>query len=238
MRVRALVLTAPGVNCDRETVEACRLAGADVERVHLNELIAVPGRVHLTRRLLDFGMLILPGGFSYGDHLGAGAMLATILRYRLYDDLQRFIDDGRPVLGVCNGFQVLARLGLLGEIALVPNLSGQFVCRWVRLRVVDSPCVFLAGLEQLELPIAHGQGRVVAPLATLPNLLQLAPLRYCDNPNGSLADIAGVCNARGNVFGLMPHPERYVISYHHPRRQGPPIGLVLFKNAVDYVRRL
>ena len=230
---RALILTAPGVNCDRETLESCRLAGARTDLVHLNQLTSGE------RRLADFGMLVLPGGFSYGDHLGAGAMLATVLRYRLLEDLQTFIDDGRPVLGICNGFQALARIGLLGDVTLTPNSSGRFECRWVRLRVQDSPCVFLQGLERLELPIAHGQGRVVVAPGE-PSHRVLAPLRYCENPNGSMHDIAGVCNPQGNVFGLMPHPERYQDRYHHPswiqESRLPPPGLTLFQNAVRYVR--
>jgi phosphoribosylformylglycinamidine synthase len=250
-----MVLAAAGVNCDRESVEACRLAGARVELVHLNQLLGGE------RRIQDFGMLVLPGGFSYGDHLGAGAMLATIVRYRLLEDLQRFVADGRPVLGICNGFQVLARLGLLGDLTLVSNASGRFECRWVPLRVERSPCVFLQGLETLELPIAHGQGRVVVPDGEEPAVR--APLRYVENPNGSMGNIAGVCNEAGNVFGLMPHPERYVDRYHHPwwvgvvrerplRNSGshhpsrgssdgdalPPPGLALFQNAVRYVREV
>ena len=240
--IRAMVLAAPGVNCDRETVEACRLAGATVELVHLNQLLS--GECQLR----DFGMLVLPGGFSYGDHLGAGAMLATILRHRLLDELQRFVDDGRPVLGICNGFQVLARLGLLGDVTLVSNSSGRFECRWVRLRVEPSTSVFLQGLEWLELPIAHGQGRVVVTDEVLAEQAQqvtgeamcTTPLRYRENPNGSMDDIAGMCNAAGNVLGLMPHPERYLDRYHHPdwtrRASLPPPGLILFQNAVRYVQ--
>jgi phosphoribosylformylglycinamidine synthase len=237
--MKAMVLAAPGVNCDRETVEACRLAGAKVELVHLNQLMAGE------RRIADFSLLILPGGFSYGDHLGAGAMLAAILRHRFLDDLRRFIADGRPLLGICNGFQVLARLGLLGDVALAPNSTGRFECRWVGLRVEASPCIFLRGLDRLTLPIAHGQGRVVIGD---PNGARLeAPLRYCENPNGSMADIAGICNPTGNVLALMPHPERYLVPYHHPAwtrmarlkdrlPDTPSPGLVLFENAVRYVR--
>jgi len=232
--VRALVLAAPGVNCDPETVEACRAAGAAAESVHLNQLL--DGQ----RRLLDYGFLVLAGGFSYGDHLGAGAMLATALRYQLLDDLRRFVDDGRPILGICNGFQILARLGFLGEVALIPNGSGRFQCRWVPIEIRPSPCPFLRDLHHMELPIANGEGRVVVPDEALDEILTLAPLRYRQNPNGSVADIAGVCNSRGNVFGLMPHPERYVTTLHHPRWQRgeplPPLGLRLFENAVSYVR--
>jgi len=233
--VRALVLAAPGVNCDQETAEACRLAGAEVELIHLNQLLS--GR----RQLDEFDLLVLPGGFSYGDHLGAGAMLATILRHRLLPDLERFVAEGRPVLGVCNGFQILARLGLLGQVALAPNAAGEFECRWVRLRTQHPNCLFLQGLEDLELPVAHGQGRVIVPEGSLSEVLRRAPLRYLDNPNGSVAAIAGVCNQAGTVLGLMPHPERFVTTLQHPRWSSgggqEAWGLRIFQNAVHYARR-
>jgi len=232
--VRALVLAAPGVNCEQETAEACRLAGAEVELIHLNQLLSG------TRQLDKFDLLVLPGGFSYGDHLGAGAMLATILRHRLLPDLQRFVDEGRPVLGVCNGFQILARLGLLGEVALAMNAAGEFECGWVRLHAEQSNCLFLQGLEDLELPVAHGQGRVIVPEQSLTDVLQRAPLRYLDNPNGSVEDIAGVCNEAGTVLGLMPHPERFVSKLQYPRwssgRGEEAWGLRIFQNAVHYAR--
>ena len=228
---RAMVLTTAGINCDRETIEACRRAGADSEPVHLNQLLDG------TRSLDEFGFLLLPGGFSYGDHLGAGAMLAAILRHRLLDDLHTFIASGRPVLGICNGFQVLTRLGLLGDVSLAPNASGRFECRWVPLAVEPSSCVFLRDLDVLELPIAHGEGRVVVPEERLREVLARAPLRYRENPNGSMAGIAGACNETGTVFGLMPHPERYLTPYHHPARDpAPPAGLALFRNAVRWVQ--
>jgi phosphoribosylformylglycinamidine synthase len=217
-------------------MEACRQAGAEVEAVHLNQLL------HGARALDDFSMLIVPGGFSFGDHLGAGTMLATVLRHHLLDQLDRFVASGRPVLGICNGFQVLARLGMLGDISLVANTSGDFQCGWVELDVLPSPSIFLQGLEDLELPIAHGQGRVVIPEQRQAELLQLAPLRYRHNPNGSVASVAGVCNRAGNVLGLMPHPERFVHARQHPawtRGAGrEPAGLKLFRNAVCAVERL
>ncbi|GAC1629380.1 MAG: phosphoribosylformylglycinamidine synthase I [Chloroflexota bacterium] len=237
-----MVLLAPGINCDRETIEACRMAGATVEAVHLNQLM--DGQ----RSLLDYSFLLLAGGFSYGDHLGAGSMLATILRHQFLGDIQRFVDDGRPILGICNGFQVLSRLGLLGDVALVPNASGRFECRWVSLDVHESSCIFLRDLldsgratAALELPVAHGEGRVVVPEDALADVLPYAPLRYREDLNGSVGGIAGVCNPAGNVFGLMPHPERYLTRLQHPEWQRrtalPPAGLELFRSAVAYVRR-
>ncbi len=231
---RALILTAPGTNCDRETVEACRLGGVEPELVHLNGLLS--GQ----RRLDDFGFLVLPGGFSYGDHLGAGSMLATVLRHRLLPDIESFIADGRPVLGICNGFQVLVRLGLLGPVALAPNSGGRFECRWVRLAVEPSTCIFLRDVENLQLPVAHGEGCTVVPEGSLDTILARAPLRYVDDPNGSAAHIAGVCNEAGTVFGLMPHPERAVLGWQHPARHAPeiPPGLRIFQNAASHVRAL
>lgn len=227
MTVRAMVLTASGINCDPETMTAVTVAGAAPEAVHVNQLL--DGE----RRLDMYEMLIVPGGFSYGDHLGAGSVLATVLRAHLMDQIEAFVAAAKPVLGICNGFQMLSRLGLLGEVALTPNEPEGFICRWVRLRVDGSPCLFLRGLRSLELPIAHGQGRV------RPGQEIQGALRYCDNPNGSADAIAGVCNDAGNVFGLMPHPERFVTRWQHPRRQYAdptlPLGLALFQNAVRYV---
>jgi phosphoribosylformylglycinamidine synthase len=160
----------------------------------------------------------------------------------LLEDLLRFVEDGRPVLGICNGFQILARLGLLGEVGLAANEGGRFQCRWVSLRVDGGRSIFLRGLEMFDLSIANGQGRVVIAPTAAEDVLGRAPLRYRENPNGSAQDIAGVCNPMGNVFGLMPHPERFVERHHHPRWtagwgvESEPAGLAIFRNAIQYVQ--
>jgi phosphoribosylformylglycinamidine synthase I len=269
---RALVLRAPGINCDRETSQACRMVGFETDLLHINQLLKAPDH------LLGYHFLIIPGGFSYGDDLGAGTLLAKNLVNHLSKQLQQFIDEGRPVLGICNGFQVLVRAGLLpGEdrvslnasqtstTSLISNASAQFECRWVTLSTPPGPCIFTQGIDYpIELPVAHGEGHFVLadpavltilqengqiPLVYTMNARQLSPssatatlsslLPYPDNPNGSIGNIAGVCNVQGNVFGLMPHPERYIHALQHPQRrgtQGHGDGLLIFKNAYEYAR--
>ena len=248
--MKVLVLRAPGINCDGEAAAAMELAGATAERIHVNRL--TDGSIHL----LDYGMLLLPGGFAYGDHLGAGRMLAVDLIHRLQDDLQTFINDGRPVLGICNGFQVLVKAGLLPgddqQATLAQNSGSYYECRWTTMRVnPHSPCLFTAGLDEtLELPVGHGEGRFVAAEHTLTSLRdqQQIVLQYSTadgtiaadypaNPNGSAWAIAGICNAQGNVFGLMPHPDRAFLPQQHPqwRRRGlasQGAGMQIFRNAV------
>ncbi len=255
---RALVLRAPGINCDRETAHACRLVGFETDLVHINQLLKAPDM------LLNYAFLVIPGGFSYGDDLGAGTLLAKNLTIHLGKQLQQFVDEGRPVLGICNGFQVLVKAGLLpgGEdeggihqtgtgATLTDNASAQFECRWVTLAAQTSRCIFTRGIERLiELPVAHGEGQFVfrGNIAYLQAMRQI-PLVYVTdnqknviypaNPNGSAGNVAGVCNTRGNVLGLMPHPERYVSTLQHPLRRGNAHGqgdgLLLFKNAYEYV---
>lgn len=271
-----IILHATGTNRDREAAWACELAGGATEIVHINQLCAGE------RRLADYRMLVLPGGFSYGDDLGAGKLWAVTLRYRLGDDLAAFIAAGRPVLGICNGFQALVKAGLLspsplsplslqekeahsssptgrgagGAVTLTRNDSARFECRWVYLAPqAHSPCVFTRGLkEPIYCPVAHGEGKFVAADAkTLADLeaAGLVALRYVGpdgaaaaypwNPNGSQNDIAGICNAAGNVLGLMPHPEDHIIPEQHPRYhhgERGMSGLALFRNGVKYAAEL
>lgn len=256
MNPPVLILHANGTNRDREAAWAVEKAGGAPEIVHVNQLLE--GQ----RRLTDYRMLVLPGGFSYGDDLGAGRLWAVTLAHRLEADLQAFVESGRPVLGICNGFQALVKSGLLPGVSLLGddgqrsvtltrNDSGRFECRWVTLAPQQSPCVFTRDLpEPIYCPVAHGEGKFVCrdaqTLAALEQK-QLVALRYTDaageaagypeNPNGSMGDIAGICNPAGNVLGLMPHPEDHIIPQQHPRHHrgdGGGGGLALFENGVRH----
>ncbi|NBW97838.1 MAG: phosphoribosylformylglycinamidine synthase I, partial [Planctomycetia bacterium] len=229
---RALVLRAPGTNCDHETAHAFERAGAIARRIHVRALAEKSALVD------DFQILCIPGGFSYGDDIASGRIFALELAVRLGDVLRDFRDRGGLVLGICNGFQVLLQTGLLladsagrPQAALTHNRSGRFVDRWVRLETRGTTCPFLRGLDStFELPVAHGEGRFVAAsaadLAAFDAAGQLV-LRYAadaaglsTNPNGAAADVAGACDPSGRVFGLMPHPERFVDATQHPAWTG------------------
>lgn len=247
---RVLILHANGTNRDRDAALACELAGGMPEIVHVNQLTS--GEKHL----LDYQMLIVPGGFSYGDDLGAGTLWALDLRQRFETDVKRFVAEGRPVMGICNGFQTLVKSGLLPDdheagrnVTLTYNASGHFECRWVYLQPnAASPCLFTEGLDEpIYCPVAHGEGQLaVTNDATAQALWTngLVALTYTDanggaaaypaNPNGSVYGIAGLCNRAGNVFGLMPHPEDHVFNWQHPRRANAMDGLRLFKNGIKY----
>jgi len=254
MPPRVLILRAPGTNCDAETAAAFVRAGAAAETFHLNRWLESP-------KLADqFQVLCLPGGFSYGDDVAAGRIFANQLRHHLADSLAAFRDAGKLILGICNGFQVLIKSGLLDSddgagqgATLTWNSSGRFIDQWVHLRTCGDRSVFLAGIERMHLPIAHAEGRFLArDEATLARLdaagqlvLRYCPAAECDpaagtyNPNGALADVAGMCDATGRVLGLMPHPERFIDRTQHPQwTRLPPFdegdGLALFKNAVRY----
>ena len=228
----ALVIAGPGTNRDHDLSLALQLAGADPTVVLATELVEHP------ELLADARLLAIAGGFSYGDALGAGRMLALDLTVGVGDALREFVESGRPVIGICNGFQVLTRTKLLPG-ALGHNAHGRFECRWV---VLDAPetsrCLWTKGIDDpIHCPIAHGEGRYVHPDPdSLAEAGQVA-LRYrSTNPNGSVADIAGVCNRAGNVIGLMPHPENFVVGRQHPHHLAggglDHLGLRLFENGV------
>ncbi|MCC6580304.1 MAG: phosphoribosylformylglycinamidine synthase subunit PurQ [Phycisphaeraceae bacterium] len=252
MKPLCLIIRAAGINCDQELAHAFELAGAQTRKIHLNRLIEDPAP------LAEAQLIGFPGGFSYGDDVAAGRIFANRLRHRLMDHLLAALDRGTPIIGICNGFQVLVKLGLLPDpragkqmATLADNTCGRFIDRWVRLQAQPkSVCVWTQGLDALELPIAHGEGRFVPQteddLARWEAAGQIA-LRYAgdDNPNGSTADIAGVCDATGLALGLMPHPERWVHPTHHPHwsraaATGQPLapaGLKFFVNAVQHVQQ-
>ena len=237
--ISAIVLAGPGTNRDRDVVLALELAGATPEIVLIDELTNDP------RRIGQADIAVIAGGFSYGDALGAGRLLGLDISNgasgRLGDALHAFVASGRPVIGICNGFQVLTRAGLLPG-ALGHNTGGHFVCRWVSLATEPgSRCVWTQDApEFIDCPIAHGEGRYAHPdPAALAASGQVA-LRYAGvNPNGSTADIAGVCDETGVVLGLMPHPENHSVARQHPRHRRDPataetLGLSLFRSAVNY----
>mgnify|MGYP001176870784 CR=1 FL=1 len=252
--VRVLILRAPGSNCDQEAAFAFERAGAQPELLHINRLREQP-------TLLDgFQVLVIPGGFTYGDDVAAGRILAYQLRFFLQEHLHRFRDAGKLILGICNGFQVLLKAGLIvppDERGVVPatlasNRGGSFVDRWVTLRAEpNTSCPFLQGYRDWLVPIAHGEGRFLCRdadlLARLERSGQVA-LRYVagaeglpGNPNGSAGDVAGLCDGTGRILGLMPHPERHALPTQHPcwTRSEPRAtgeGLRLFQNAVAFFR--
>jgi phosphoribosylformylglycinamidine synthase len=250
---RVLILRAPGANCDEETQFAFTQAGAFAERVHINRLREEPALLH------RYQILVVPGGFTYGDDVAAGKILANQLTHFLGETLRRFRDAEKLILGICNGFQALLKAGLIippdqdGPLAtLTNNTSGKFEDRWIYLQAKPEKCLFLKGCDRLHLPVAHGEGRLIVREPWILQGLDQAGqvvLRFVDaegnpgeypvNPNGSEDGVAGLCDASGRVLGLMPHPERHVLPTQHPRwtREGlaeEGDGLRLFRNAVEY----
>lgn len=249
MQPRALIIRTAGTNCDRELAHAFNLAGAQTSLAHLNQLIADPALLE-TADLIGF-----PGGFSYGDDIAAGRIFANRLRHKLMDHFRAAIARGVPIIGICNGFQVLVKMGLLPDprqgrqtTTLADNVAGRFIDQWLSLEVpAETVCIWTRGLTSLDLPIAHGEGRFVPANDQVLNQLrdnaQIA-LRYAEgqNVNGSVDRIAGICDPTGLVLGLMPHPERYTHRTHHPNWAATPAdsawtppGLRFFQNAVAHV---
>lgn len=227
-RPTALIIAGPGTNRDRDLAYAFESAGAAPRLALTGEVAADPTLLRSAQ------LLAVAGGFSHADALGAGRLLALDLTVGLGDELESFVESGRPVIGVCNGFQVLTRAGVLPG-ALGHNATGRFECQWVTLACEPaSRCVWTEGIDQpFDSPIAHGEGRYVHPDPTGLDTAGQIALRYgSGNPNGSVADIAGVCNAAGNVLGMMPHPENAVSPRQHPRRDRSRLALGLFRNGV------
>ena len=271
--VRVAVLFGFGINCDRETAAVFDMVGGTSERLHVNHL------VQGNRSLEEFDILAVPGGFSFGDHLGSGRLLGNRLRFALREQLQKFVSSGKPIIGICNGFQALVKTGLLPgpetaslepdliqRASLTLNNTGRYEDRWVTLEFdSESPCIWTKGIQRIECPVRHGEGRFVMPTETELDRLSAnhqLTVRYVDpstepvfglsddllafpvSPNGSMRNIAGICDPTGLVFGLMPHPEAFYTMWLHPEHTSMKLnedewegsGLQIFRNAVEYVR--
>jgi len=264
MKPKVLVMSGYGINCEEETLFAFIKAGADGEIVHINDLISGD------KKLEDFQILAFPGGFSYGDDTGSGYAFANKIKNNLWDDVKKFIENDKLVLGICNGFQILVNLGLLpaigekygeNQVALTHNNTARYECRWINLINTSSKCIFTKGIKKISLPVAHGEGKFFAPEETMKELENkdlivfkyataqgdLANGSFPSNPNGSLNDIAGICDETGRILGLMPHPERSIDFLQLENwtslknKDGKLLskdgnGLQIFKNSVEYFK--
>jgi len=255
--VRTCVITGFGINADDELRTAFELAGSRADKIHINDLIRAPGSLE------KYQILAFPGGFTFGDHIGSGKVFAGLLKQNLQRPLEEFLTSGKLVIGICNGFQVLVKLGILPnlsadwnpEVSLIHNDSGKFEDRWVKVRFNPScPCIWTQGLDEMELPVRHGEGKFVTGSRSILKTLLSEDLNalsyvsrntgaerteYPDNPNGSEEDIAGICDRTGRVLGLMPHPEAFIYPENHPRWTRETIteaaGLRVFERGVRFV---
>lgn len=262
-QANALIITGVGLNCEKETAAAFRSAGGEASLVHINDLLS--GKETIQK----YHILAFIGGFSFGDHLGSGTVFANKIKFKLNEELSSFIDSGRLVIGICNGFQTLTRLGLVPALdgqrftqqaALAHNDSGLFRDDWITMKAnPNCRCVFTRGIDKIRMPIRHGEGKFIASPEIIDKIEQenLVALRYADkdgnkpagfpdNPNGSIHDIAGICDPTGRVFGLMPHPEAFLSPFNAPDWQTQKLqgrlpqwgeGKVIFDNAVEYVKQ-
>ncbi len=264
-RVLTCIVTGYGINADYELQEAFRASGSTAERIHVTDIIEQPNR------LKKYHIVAFPGGFSFGDHLGSGKVLANLFKQNLKEHLNTFVREGKLIIGICNGFQVLVKMGILPNIggsweqetSLIHNISGKFEDRWVQVVFnPDSPSIWTKGINQMELPVRHGEGQFVAKTDNIlenlriRNLIALkythrrttnakyqkepTEIPYPDNPNGSVDNIAGICDTTGRILGLMPHPEAFLIPENHPlwtrKTHKQKDGLNIFKNGVKYVK--
>jgi phosphoribosylformylglycinamidine synthase len=257
MKPNVLILTGYGINCDYETQHAFNIVGAAAKRVHTNDII------DKIESLEDYHIIAFPGGFSFGDDIASGKVLANKIKFNIFTDIQKFIDDGKVIIGICNGFQSMVKLGILPAFernykkqtaTLTFNDSGRFEDRWVYMKAnPKSRCIFTKGIDTIYLPVRHGEGKFVTNNVFLQKLNKnnQVALRYVDdegnlagypwNPNGSLENIAGICDETGRIFGLMPHPEAYLYMTNHPRwtREKTPeegMGVKIFRNAVEFIK--
>lgn len=253
--VKTCIITGFGINADIELKTAFELAGSEAERIHINDLIKKP------EILNTFHIIGFPGGFSYGDHLGSGKVFGTLFKKNLKNELNSFVESGRLVIGICNGFQVLTKMGIIPnlnsswepEVSLIHNDSGKFEDRWVKLKINNnSKCIWTKGIKEIDAPVRHGEGNFITDSETVLNTLEnenLVVLKYSsksgkdkteypDNPNGSVKDIAGICDRSGRILGLMPHPEAFLYPENHPTGRFNNItGLEIFKNGVNYIKK-
>lgn len=258
-KIKVIVLRTAGTNCDRETAFAFEKAGAAVESVHINEL------TRKEKSLDSYHIMAIPGGFTYGDDLASGKILANELKFKIEAELEKFIRNGGLIIGICNGFQVLVKAGLLPNLAgdfetieatLTLNDSDKFEDRWVHLKGSGNKCVWTKGIHGIiELPVAHGEGKFIprdkkilkkmkdeglVVFEYVDGLGRRADYPYC--PNGSVENIAGICDPTGRIFGLMPHPERHISHSQHPewtryKKKSDGDGFAIFKNGVNYARK-
>ncbi len=260
-KAKVIILRTAGTNCDKETSFAFERAGAATELIHVNELS------RMEKKFDDYTILAIPGGFSYGDDIASGKILANELKFRLDEGLRKFIDDGKLIIGICNGFQILVKAGLLPDLAgdyqtieatLTLNDSNKFEDRWVYLKNSRAKCVWTNAIDKImQLPVAHGEGKFIPKNKAVLEQLKKKGLivfeyvnefgrsaGYPDNPNGSVENIAGICNTTGRIFGLMPHPERHINFYQNPRwtrdrkaKNGEGDGLAIFRNGVNFAKK-
>lgn len=257
MKAKVLIPVGYGLNCEDETENAFKLAGAKVERIFIKDLESCP------EKILKYEILVIIGGFSYADHVSAGVILKNKFKYSIQEEFEKFIEEGNLVIGICNGFQVILKMGLLPVVnkeqvaTLTVNSSGKFEDRWIYVKVNEnSPCIFTKGIKEIRMPVRHGEGKFLASRKIIERIEKekMIVLQYCnkktkkptmkypENPNGSLKAIAGICNKKGNVFGLMPHPEAALNHYVYP--EWPRLKLKnsllkisafqIFCNAVNY----
>ncbi|WP_028972670.1 phosphoribosylformylglycinamidine synthase subunit PurQ [Spirochaeta cellobiosiphila] len=248
MTVHACIITGYGINSDLELAEAFEMSGAKADRIHINDLIKDSSKIH------EYHIIGFPGGFSFGDHIGSGKVFAHLFKKNLKEDLDKFIKAGKLIIGICNGFQVLVKMGVLPntesdwipQTSLIHNDSGEFIDKWVRVKFnQNSPCIWTRGLTEMDLPIRHGEGKFIYSdmyIRKLINESNLVALQYInENPNGSEDDIAGITDITGQILGLMPHPEAYRFETNHPLwRRGmvnSDLGIKIIKKGVDFIAK-